>query len=587
MTLFHSWLGLLYLLCLVQWVSCKLVQFELHLTWENHEVAGATRKMILSNGQFPSPTLRLKQGDKVEFLVNNSMPFEATVHFHGIEQRGTPWSDGVPGLSQKPIAPGDQFFYTWTATHYGTYIYHAHTRGQIEDGLYGAIYIQPDESVEKPFHLIADDAEELQAMGEAEMETKPIILSDWRHLTSEEIWQAQVASGVENFCANAVLINGKGSVLCLPQDRINALTTPARRRALGNRTLTDMGCLPPSDPRKANLTPKGFLRGCTPSQGPTEVFEVESVSQYRSWDLINIAGSLELAFSIDQHPLYVYAVDGRYIEPIRVDAITIPIGSRYSVLVKLDQPAGEYMVRAANTGANQIINGTGIMRYRASTHNRKRLSQPWITEVGTNATENTAFLDETRIVPFPVEVPSLHVDRTYILNVDHIGNSYSWTLGNHSYPQSNEEVTPLLFNRSSIPTKYTITTLNNTWVDLIVNVTTGGQPPHPIHKHSNKYFVIGSGSGAFRYHSVAEAVKDIPQSFNLCNPQMRDTFFSPPADAGPSWLAIRYHVANPGPFLLHCHIQPHLSGGMALAIMDGVDSWPHVPEEYELPATIH
>lgn len=83
MTLYHSWLGLLYLLCLVQWVSCKVVQFELNLTWENHEVAGATRKMILSNGQFPSPTLRLKQGDTVEFLVNNSMPFEATVHFHG------------------------------------------------------------------------------------------------------------------------------------------------------------------------------------------------------------------------------------------------------------------------------------------------------------------------------------------------------------------------------------------------------------------------------------------------------------------------------------------------------------------------
>ncbi|GAB1199139.1 hypothetical protein APSETT444_008484 [Aspergillus pseudonomiae] len=441
------------------------------------------------------------------------MPFGTTVHFH---------------------APGDQFLYTWTATHYGTYIYHAHTRGQIEDGLYGAIYIQPDESVEKPFHLITEDAEELQAIGRAEIETKPIILSDWRHLTSEEIWQAQVASGIENFCANAVLINGKGSVLCLPQDRIDALTTPAQRGALRNNSLTDMG--------------------------------------------------LELAFSIDQHPLYVYAIDGRYIEPIRADAITIPIGSRYSVLVKLDQPAGEYTVRSANTGANQIINGTGIMRYGASTSNQKKVSQPWITEIGTNATAETVFLDETRVVPFPVEVPSLHVDRTYILNVDHIGDSYVWTLGNHSYPQSNEEATPLLFNRSSIPTKYTITTLNNTWVDLIVNVTTGGQPPHPIHKHSNKYFVIGSGFGAFRHRSVAEAVKDIPESFNLRNPQIRDTFFSPPANAGPSWLAIRYHVANPGPFLLHCHIQPHLSGGMALAIMDGVDTWPRVPEGYELPA---
>ena len=95
--------------------------------------------------------------------------------------------------------------------------------------------------MEKPFHLITEDAEELQAIGRAEIETKPIILSDWRHLTSEEIWQAQVASGIENFCANAVLINGKGSVLCLPQDRIDALTTPAQRGALRNNSLTDMG----------------------------------------------------------------------------------------------------------------------------------------------------------------------------------------------------------------------------------------------------------------------------------------------------------------------------------------------------------
>ncbi|KAE8380596.1 Cupredoxin [Aspergillus bertholletiae] len=578
MTPFHCRLSLLAFLCLVHWVSCKAVQFELNLTWETHEVAGATRKMILSNGQFPSPTLRLKQGDRVEFLVNNSMPFGATVHFHGIEQRGTPWSDGVPGLSQRQIAPGDQYLYTWTATDYGAYIYHAHTRSQIEDGLYGAIYIQPDDSVERPFHLIADDAEKLRAMHKAEMETDPIILSDWRHLTSEEIWQAQVASGIENFCANAVLINGKGSVLCLPQDRINELSTAAQR------PLTDMGCLPPSDPRNISLTPNGFLRGCTPSQGPTEIFEVESASQYKSWDLINIAGSLELAFSIDQHPFYVYAIDGHYIEPIHADAVTIPIGGRYSILVELDQPAGEYAIRAANTGANQIINGTGFMRYEASTSNQRNLSQPSITETGSNATANTVFLDETSVVPFPVEVPSSDVDRTYILNVEHFGDSYHWTLGNHSFPQSNEEATPLLLNRSSIPTKYTITTLNNTWVDLIINVTTGGQPPHPIHKHSNKYFVIGSGSGAFHHHSVAEAVKDMPESFNFHTPQMRDTFFTPPAGAGPSWLAIRYNVVNPGPFLLHCHIQPHLSGGMALAILDGVDAWPDVPDGYELPS---
>lgn len=60
------------------------VRFEINLTWEDWVVAGKTRKTILTNGQFPAPALRLKQGDNVEFLVNNSMPFSTTVHFHGI-----------------------------------------------------------------------------------------------------------------------------------------------------------------------------------------------------------------------------------------------------------------------------------------------------------------------------------------------------------------------------------------------------------------------------------------------------------------------------------------------------------------------
>lgn len=45
-------------------------------------------------------------------------------------------------------------------------------------------------------------------------------------------------------------------------------------------------------------------------------------------------------------------------------------------------------------------------------------------------------------------------------------------------------------------------------------------------------------------------------------------------------MALRYEVVNPGPFLFHCHMQTHMSGGMALAFLDGVDQWPELPEEY-------
>jgi FtsP/CotA-like multicopper oxidase with cupredoxin domain len=76
-------LSLLVILCLAHWVSSRAVRFDLRLTWEDRNVAGVVRKVILSNGQFPGPTLRVKQGDEVEFRVRNLMPFSTSVHFHG------------------------------------------------------------------------------------------------------------------------------------------------------------------------------------------------------------------------------------------------------------------------------------------------------------------------------------------------------------------------------------------------------------------------------------------------------------------------------------------------------------------------
>lgn len=69
----------------VSGVSTKTVFFNVSLTWEEREVAGISRKLILTNGQFPAPTLSLKQGDDVEFLVNNDLPFNTTIHFHGTD----------------------------------------------------------------------------------------------------------------------------------------------------------------------------------------------------------------------------------------------------------------------------------------------------------------------------------------------------------------------------------------------------------------------------------------------------------------------------------------------------------------------
>lgn len=75
---------LLFLLfCFTEWASAATVYFGVNLTWANHSVAGVRREIILTDGQYPGPELRLNQGDDVYFDVYNGCPFNVTVHFHG------------------------------------------------------------------------------------------------------------------------------------------------------------------------------------------------------------------------------------------------------------------------------------------------------------------------------------------------------------------------------------------------------------------------------------------------------------------------------------------------------------------------
>lgn len=349
--------------------------------------------------------------------------------------------------------------------------------------------------------------------------------------------------------------------------------------------------------------PEGVFSGCKPSDGPQEVFRVNPAAGYASWDLVSSTGVSTLAFSIDEHPFYVYAIDGRYVKPTKADALTIINGQRYSIMVKLDKPANKtYAIRSVVSGLNQILNATAILAYEPSIPPGKNkpypypTSTPYITVSGFNATADTIMFNESFATPFPPVAPAAEADDLYVLNIGRYNSSYRWLLNNGSMPQSLEVARPPLlfenpniYNESSKKGVYnngdhlTIHTLNNTWVDLILAVEAGLQPPHPFHKHSNKFFVLGSGQGSWTWASVTDAMKEIPENFNFVDPPIRDTYATIVA-ANPlvsgSWVALRYQVVNPGAFLLHCHIQTHLSGGMALALLDGVDEWPHVPETY-------
>ncbi|KAL2367389.1 conidial pigment biosynthesis oxidase Arb2/brown2, variant 2 [Blastomyces gilchristii SLH14081] len=566
--------------------------FELELTWGDASPDGTERKVIFTNNQFPGPQLNIAEGDEVKVLVKNKLPFETSIHFHGISQHGTPWSDGVPDVTQRAIQPGESFLYRWTAVEYGAYWYHGHAHGQMSDGLFGAIVISPKPGRPAPFHKISKSPKEIEKIRKATLNPTTMFLSDWHHLTSEEFFHVATDSGIDNFCTDSVLINGKGSVICKSQDELNNLTRPDQRMLLGDENLTDKGCLPyylpsvvgdfPFDPEKV---PEDLYYNCQPNEGQREILTVDPDDDWVSLNFISSSTIARFMLSIDEHKMWIYAIDGHYIEPTRVDAAPVPNGSRVSALIKLNKPRRDYTIRAANVESNQLFSGFATLRYAGQKKGpRPKPSKPSIGYNGVNLTADFVALNEDKITPFPPSKPASKADTTFKFNIGFAGAAFRWTLSGKAPLNTSQGIEPILFDPNGplgSNRNVTFPTKNGTWVDLVL--ITGGNfnPPHPIHKHSHKMYLIGKGQGPFDWETVEDAIKEVPQFFNLKSPPLVDGFTSPPGTAqDPGWVVARYQVTNPGPFLLHCHIQTHLSGGMGIILLDGYDKLPEVPVEY-------
>jgi FtsP/CotA-like multicopper oxidase with cupredoxin domain len=351
---------------------------------------------------------------------------------------------------------------------------------------------------------------------------------------------------------------------------------------LGNTTAVNTSAIPPE-----------VFEICTPSYGSREVVRVPDSKKWLALDIISTAGIDTFAFSIDEHPLWVFAVDAHYIEPLKVDILHVANGDRYSVLIRLDKEGSRYGIRVASIAATQVIATTAILSYydeysyvfpQSSADVVPSTSS--INLAGEPVSENVTSFNQADMKSFPPQFPqpAPEPEQTFFLNMSTTRNSITWALNTMplSHPMLDDMAPPLLWqypNSSLSGTNVTITTKNNTWIDLVFISHQLLAPPHPIHKHSNRAFIIGQGEGTFEWESITEAAAASPDNFNLWTPPYRDGFVVPATSFQPSWLAVRYQVVNPGAWMLHCHIQSHLNGGMAMVILDGVDAWPEIPDD--------
>ncbi len=140
------------------------------------------------NGMVPGPLVRVAEGDRLRFIVKNELPEDTTIHWHGLDVPNA--MDGVPGMTQEPIAPGQTFVYEFVARPAGTYWYHSHVDPdiQIGAGLHGAFIVDPATPEADP-----PDVDEV------------LILNEWR-FAGGQTYGAMPMAGMD---PNYFTINGK------------------------------------------------------------------------------------------------------------------------------------------------------------------------------------------------------------------------------------------------------------------------------------------------------------------------------------------------------------------------------------------
>ena len=154
----------------------------------------------LFNNTYPGPWIQACWGDDLEITVKNNLKTNGTtVHWHGIRQHNTVEMDGVNGVTECPIPPGESFTYKFKAMQYGTSWYHSHYSLQYGDGLLGPMTIHGPSSADYDSAI------------------RPTLMTDWGHRSAFDVWWDNVngnkdpITGVKvGLNMDNILLNGTG-----------------------------------------------------------------------------------------------------------------------------------------------------------------------------------------------------------------------------------------------------------------------------------------------------------------------------------------------------------------------------------------
>ncbi|KAH8818025.1 laccase precursor [Hyaloscypha sp. PMI_1271] len=421
---------------------------EYWLSVENSTLApdGYERFVVTFNGTIPGPAIIADWGDNLVIHVTNNLQHNGTsIHWHGIRQLNNVEYDGVPGVTQCPIAPGDTMTYKFQATQYGSTWYHSHFTLQYGDGLLGPLIINGPAT--------ADYDEDLGLL----------FLSDWGHTPACQLWDTAKLGAPPTL--ETGLVNGTNTWDCSGSD--------------------DEACI-----------------------GGGKKFETvfEAGKKYRI-RVVNTAIEAHFQFSIDGHNLTVIANDLVPIVPYETESLLVSIGQRYDVIVEASAVADNYWLRAgwvtacaANLNPADI---TGIVRYDSTS-----TADPTSTgiTVGSNCGDEPLeslvpylAMNVGNYTEVTEEALSFAFTNYFVWTINSSSLYLNWS----------NPTTLRIFNDEPIwPTDYNVVPIDQVdssdeWAVYVIQDSSGIGLNHPIHLHGHDFWIIGQATGIFSVDTSA------------------------------------------------------------------------------------
>lgn len=281
-------------------------EYHLNINQGMVNVTGKPVKRITVNGKFIAPLLEFEEGDEAVIHVHNQLKDQDTsLHWHGLLLPGL--MDGVPGFNGfKSIKPNGSFEYRFKVRQNGTYWYHAHSKGQEQDGLYGPLVIYPK------------GKQPIAAHEKAERDYV-VMLSDFHETESDKI-MANLKKSAEYYQNQRETV---GDVW--KQVKQDGLKATWKDRSMWNQmrmAKTDL----------ADVTGYTYLvNGQTPQQNWTAIFNTDEKIRLR---FINASAMSFFDVRIPNLKMTVVSADGQPVKPVPVDEFRIGTAETYDVLVE-------------------------------------------------------------------------------------------------------------------------------------------------------------------------------------------------------------------------------------------------------------